>query len=170
MNEELARCKQQARSPAAAGAAIIRRAEGERDHSLMELQQKKTECRSLQDRLKSLQDTQQHDLNTLEDKLAEVRVQLEETCGEREELERHLASTKKLLVSMETELENSTKALSAANSELVLQRGKASQLQALVESSERTRQEQQKGLRSQAADVQSVQSAMAALNSKIGEF
>lgn len=169
MSEELARCRQRARAgPAGSGAAILRRVEGERDHALLELQQKRTECHSLQDRLQALQSTQQHDLSTLEDRLAELRLQLDETCTERDELSGRLASTKKLISSLETELENSTQALSAANLELVEHRSKVSQLQALVEASERTRQEQQKGIRTQAADVQAAQSTVASLNSKIG--
>lgn len=169
MSEELTRSRHKARAPTGSGAAILRRIEGERDHALLELQQKKTECRSLQDRLKGLQDTQQHDLNSLEDKVAESRVQLEETCTERDELSERLSSTKKLMTSLESELENSTVALSTANTELVHLRGKVSQLQALVDASERTRQEQQRGIRTQAADVHAAQSSVTSLNSKIGE-
>lgn len=168
MSNELARSRQQARAPTGSG-AILRRLEGERDHVLLELQQKNTECLSLKDRLKSIQDTQQHDLNTLEDRLAELRVQLEETCAERDELSERLSSTKQVLTSMETELESSTQALSAANKELVKHRTRVTQLQALVEASERTRQEQQKGIRSRMSDIQTAQSTVASLNSKIGE-
>lgn len=163
------RTKQQAYAPSASGAAVLRRMEGERDHALMELQQKKIECHSLQDRLKTLQDTQEHDLNTLEDKLAELRVQMGETSRERDELLERLSSTKKLLTSLEVELENSTSALSTANGEVVRYRSKVSQLQALVEASERTRQDQQKGIRTHEADVQAAQSTVASLNSKIGQ-
>lgn len=168
VSEELARFRQRSRAPTS-GAATLRRIEGERDHALMELQQKRTECHSLQDRLKGLQDTQQHDLNSLEDRVAELRVQLQETCTERDELSERLSSAKKLMSSLEGELESSTQALSTANAELVRQRGKVTHLQALVEASERTRQEQQKGIRTQAADVQTAQSTVASLNSKIGE-
>ena len=169
VSEDLARAKQHTRTPSGSGAAILRRIEGERDHALLELRQKKTECSSLQDRVKSLQDTQQHDLSTLEDKLAELQVQFEEACTEKDELSERLSSTKELLSSIEKELQNSTKALAAANSEVVRQRSKVSQLQVLVDASEKTKLEQEKGIRSQAINVQTAQSNLASLSCKIGE-
>lgn len=36
------------------------------------------ECQSLRDRLKVLQDTQQHDMGALEDRIAELQLQLDE--------------------------------------------------------------------------------------------
>ncbi len=170
MSEELSRARHHGRAPSGSpGAALIRRMEGERDHALLELQQKKTECSSLQDRLHSLQSTQQHDLKTLEDQLSELQVQLEENTSEKEELSKRLSSTKELLASMEAELQNSTLSLAAANGELVRHRSKVSQLQALVEASERTRQGQEKGMKDQSLTAQTAQYNVAALNSKIGE-
>ena len=169
VSEELSRCKMQARQPTGApGAAVLRRVEGERDHVLLELQKKKTECRSLQDRLKTLQDTQQHDLKAMEDRLAEMGAKVEEMKIEKNDMSGRLDSTKEVLSSMETELEQSTKALSTANTDLIQQRAKVSQLQALVEASERTRQEQQRGIKTQEADVKASQAAVASLNRKIG--
>lgn len=127
------------------------------------------ECCSLTDRLKTLQDTHQHDLSELEDRVAELQMQLEEMCSEREELSERLSSTKELLTSMEAELQRSTDALTAANSEVVCHRSKISQLQALVEASERTRQEREKETRTQAASAQVAQSTVTSLNSKISE-
>ena len=169
VSEELGRSRERARAPLGSGAAVLRRIEGERDHALLELQQKKTECRSLQDRLKGLQDTQQHDLSSLEDKVAELRVQLQEMCTERDELSERLTGAKKVMTSMQQELESSTQSLSSAHSELARHRGRATQLQALVDASERTRQEQQKGIRTQSADVQAAQSTVTSLKNKIGE-
>ena len=169
MSEELSRSKQQARGPTATSAAILRRMEGEREQIMLELKQKKIECNSLQDRLQSLQDTQQHDLNTLEDKLTELTLQMAETCKEKDKLSERLTATKKLLTTTESELANSTKALSTTNVELVHQRSKVTNLQVLVETSERTRQEQQKGMKSRAADVEVAQSTISSLNNKISE-
>lgn len=169
MSGELSRCKQQIRGPTASGAAILRRMEGEREHIMLELKQKKTECNSLQDRLQSLQDTQQHDLNTLEDKVAELTVEMAESCKEKEELLERLAATKELLTSTESELGNSTQALSTTNVELIHQRSKVTNLQVLVESSERTRQEQHKGMKTRVADVETAQSTIFSLNNKISE-
>ena len=157
----------QARQPTTPGTAVLRRVEGERDHLSLELQKKKTECRSLQDRLKTLQDTQQHDLKTMENRVAEMGAKVEEMKMEKVDVSSRLDSTKKVLSSMETELEQSTQALSTANTELVQQRAKVSQLQTLVEASERTRQEQQRGLKTQEADVQASQAAAAALKRQI---
>lgn len=36
------------------------------------------ECQSLRERLKVLQDTQEHDMGTLEDRIAELQLQLDE--------------------------------------------------------------------------------------------
>jgi len=38
----------------------------------------RVECQSLRDRLKVLQDTQQHDMGALEDRIAELQLQLDE--------------------------------------------------------------------------------------------
>ena len=40
--------------------------------------QVRVECQSLRERLKVLQDTQQHDVGTLEDRIAELQLQLDE--------------------------------------------------------------------------------------------
>ena len=70
---------------------------------------------------------------------------------------------------MEAELQQSTEALATANSEAVGYRSRVSQLQALVEATERTRQEQEKGIRSHAASAQHAQCTVASLNSKISK-
>ena len=44
----------------------------------MELRQVRAESQSLRDRLRALQDGQQHDLGTLEDRIAELQLQLDE--------------------------------------------------------------------------------------------
>lgn len=40
--------------------------------------QVRVECQSLRERLKVLHDTQQHDVGTLEDRIAELQLQLDE--------------------------------------------------------------------------------------------
>ena len=60
------------------GPAIIRRLESERDDVRMELRQVKTECQSLKTRLKAGQDSQQSDLKAMEDRCAELQLQLDE--------------------------------------------------------------------------------------------
>jgi len=43
--------------------------------------QVRVECQSLRDRLKVLQDTQQHDMGALEDRIAELQLQLDEVTN-----------------------------------------------------------------------------------------
>ena len=57
---------------------LIRRIEGERDDAKLELRQVKAECQSLRDRLKGLQGGHHNDLATMEDRIAELRLQLDE--------------------------------------------------------------------------------------------
>ena len=64
-------------------AVLIRRIEGERDDTKLELRQVKVECQSLRDRLKGLQSGHQRDLAGLEDRVAELQLQLDEVSSER---------------------------------------------------------------------------------------
>ncbi len=78
MSDQLSRVRQQARTPAVGGASVVRRLERERDDAQMEMRQLRAECKSLKTRLKSLQDTQQADLGSIEDRCAELQLQLDE--------------------------------------------------------------------------------------------
>ena len=57
---------------------LLRRVEGERDDAKLELRQVKAECKSLRDRLKGLEDGHSHHLTDMEDRLAELQLQLDE--------------------------------------------------------------------------------------------
>lgn len=78
VNDQLSRVRQQARGPAVGGASVIRRLERERDDAQMEMRQLRAEGTSLKTRLKSLQDSQQADVGALEDRCAELQLQLDE--------------------------------------------------------------------------------------------
>ena len=79
MTDELSRVRLQSRTAHAGSVAtILRRVEVGRDSARMELSQVKTECRSLKERLQMAQDTQQRDLGALEDRIAELQLQLDE--------------------------------------------------------------------------------------------
>lgn len=77
VSDELSRLRQQTRGPASS-AAVFRRLEAQRDDAQLELRQLRAECQSLRDRLKTAQDGQQHDLVTMEDRIAELQLQLDE--------------------------------------------------------------------------------------------
>ena len=87
VSEELARLRTKSHVTSTSGPAVlIRRIEGERDDTKLELRQVKVECQSLRDRLKGLQDGHQRDLAGLEDRIAELQLQLDEVsivrgCG-----------------------------------------------------------------------------------------
>ena len=66
------------KSTSSGPAVLIRRIEGERDDAKLELRQLKVECKSLKDRLKGLQDGHHRDLTALEDRVAELQLQLDE--------------------------------------------------------------------------------------------
>lgn len=79
VSEELSRLRSQSHAPSTSGpAAVMRRMEGERDDAKFELHQVKVECQSLRDRLKGVQDGRQHDLAAMEDRIAELQLQLDE--------------------------------------------------------------------------------------------
>lgn len=62
-------------------ASLLRKVECERDDAKMELQQLKAETQSLKDRLGSLRDGRQHEMGELEDRIAELQLQLDEVSG-----------------------------------------------------------------------------------------
>lgn len=72
--------------------------------------------------------------------------------------------------SLESELQRSTAALKVANEEASKYRSKANQLQGIVESAERTRQQQQKGLKKQATSMQEAQATITTLTSRNSEL
>ena len=61
--------------------ALLRKIECERDDAKMEVQQLKAETQSLKDRLASLRDGRQHEMGDLEDRIAELQLQLDEVSG-----------------------------------------------------------------------------------------
>ena len=80
VSDEVGRLRSQSRgaSSSSGPAVLIRRIEGERDDAKLELRQVKAECQSLRDRLKGLQGGHHNDLATMEDRIAELRLQLDE--------------------------------------------------------------------------------------------
>ena len=81
VGEELSRQRQHSRAPASM-ATVLRRLEAERDDAQLEQRRLRTESQSLRDRLAALQGSQQHDLGVLEDRIAELQLQLDEVSGE----------------------------------------------------------------------------------------
>ena len=70
---------------------------------------------------------------------------------------------------LEEALHSSTTALTANSAELERYRTRVTQLQGIVDASERARQEQEQGLRRQAVTNQESQACMATANARIGE-
>ena len=171
MSQELSWTKEQSRtSPGSGvGVAVMRRIEGERDHALLELQQLKSENKSLQERVKILQSTQQQDLSSLEESLAEARDEKEKLSEERDSLASRLQSSKDMLSSMRKELEGATKDLATANRELTSYQSKVTQLHALIEASEKTRLALTKELREKEGNVEMSTASTATLKARIGE-
>ena len=73
----MSRLRQHSRVPPGS-TTVLRRLEAERDDANLELRQMRAECQSLRDRLRTTQDSQQHDLTTMEDRIAELQLQLDE--------------------------------------------------------------------------------------------
>ena len=80
VSEEVGRLRSQSRAASSSSgpAVLIRRIEGERDDAKLELRQVKAECKSLRDRLKGMQDGHHNDLASMEDRIAELQLQLDE--------------------------------------------------------------------------------------------
>ena len=93
-----------------------------------------------------------------------------QTLKERDEFSSRVDSTKETICRLEEELRSSTAALTASTTELGKHRSRAAQLQALVDAGERSRQEQEQGLRRQAATSQESQASVVAANARIGEW
>ena len=92
-----------------------------------------------------------------------------QTLRERDELSSRVDSTKETVCRLEEELRSSTVALTASTAELGKHRSRVAQLQGLVDAGERARQEQEQGLRRQAATSQESQASAVAANARIGE-
>eukprot|EP00731_Ephydatia_muelleri_P030834 Em0022g348a len=151
-------------------AALLRKVECERDDVKMELQQLKVETQSLKERLASLKDGRQREMGEMEDRIAELQLQLDETLRERDELSSRVDSTKETVCRLEEELRSSTVALTASTAELGKHRSRVAQLQGLVDAGERARQEQEQGLRRQAATSQESQASAVAANARIAQI
>ena len=93
-----------------------------------------------------------------------------QACSERDEWSDRVKSLKEMVSSLESELQSSTSALKEANEEASRYRSKANQLQGIVESAERTRQQQQKGIKKQATSMQEAQATITRLTSRNGEY
>lgn len=72
-----------------------------------------------------------------------------------------------MVKSLETELQSSTSALATANTEASKYRSKVTQLQGLMESSERTRQEHEREVKRQASQTHEARAGMTSLTSRI---
>ena len=79
-----------------------------------------------------------------------------------------LVSLKEMVKSLECELQSSSSALTAANDDVQRYRSKANQLQGIVESAERTRQEQHRGIKKHASNMQEAQATITRLTSRTG--
>lgn len=77
---------------------------------------------------------------------------------------------KDMIKSLEVELQRSSSSLSAANSEVSRYRSKATQLQALLDSVEKSRQTVQLDRKKQASDVSEAKLNVSRLNSKISKY
>ena len=90
-------------------------------------------------------------------------------CGERDELSDRVATLKEMVKSLECELQSSSAALAAANDDVQKYRSKANHLHGIVESAERTRQEQHRGLKKHASNMQEAQATITRLTSRTGK-
>ncbi len=76
-----------------------------------------------------------------------------QSCAERDELTERCSTMKDLIKSLEAELHSSSTSLSTANAEVSRHRSKANQLQALLDSAEKSRHTEQQGRKKQVSDV-----------------
>ena len=76
---------------------------------------------------------------------------------------------KEMVKSLESELQSSSSALTAANDNVKRYQSKANQLQAIVESAERTRQQQDRGIKKETNKVQEARVTITKLNSRTSE-
>ena len=89
-------------------------------------------------------------------------------CNERDELSDRVKSLKEMVKSLEAELQSSSDALREANDDVSRYRSKANQLQGIVESAERTRQQQQRGMKKHSGDMEEAQATITRLTSRTG--
>ena len=84
-----------------------------------------------------------------------------QACAERDELTERGSTMKDMIKSLEAELHSSSTSLSTANAEVSRHRSSANQLQALLDSAEKSRHTEQEDRMKQVSDV-------SLANSKIG--
>ena len=89
--------------------------------------------------------------------------------SERDEIVERAGSMRDMIKSLEAELQSSSSSLSAANTEVSHYRGKVTQLQALLDSMEKTRQTETSDRKKHVSDVSEAKLNVSRLNSKIGE-
>ncbi len=76
-----------------------------------------------------------------------------QSCTERDELTERGSTTKDMIKSLEAELHSSSTSLSTANAEVSRHRSRANQLQALLDSAEKSRHTEQENRKKQVSDV-----------------
>ena len=90
-------------------------------------------------------------------------------CNERDELSDRVKTLKEMVKSLESELQSSSAALKDANDDVSSYRSKANQLQGIVESAERTRQQQQRGIKKQSTNMEEAQATITRLTSRVSK-
>ncbi|XP_065884838.1 centrosomal protein of 135 kDa-like [Dysidea avara] len=167
-SEEVTRLRSQLKSTPAS-ASLMRRLEGERDDARMEVRQLKSECNSLQTRLKATRESQQSDVTTLDDQLRKSQLEVDQLAEENRTLQERVTSLREMVRRLEGEIKSSTAALSNSEGESYKYKNKVAQLQAIVDSQELQKEQHQRGLQAHTTRAQESQAQFASLQAKLAE-
>ena len=163
----MARLRLHSRAPAGSTAAL-RRLEGAGQEARLEVRQLRAENESLRERLRAQTGSRERELAALEEKGAELELQLAEACREGEAAGQRAAARQEQLASLEEELRGSGAALAAASAESGRLRARASELQGRLEAGQRQAQAQERGLRSRCDREQEAQATVSTLTARVG--
>ncbi len=93
-----------------------------------------------------------------------------QASAERDAMTDSDGAMKDMIKSLETELQSSSASLSTANADVTRYRSKVTQLQALLESAEKSRQTEQLTRKKQVSDVSEAKLNVSRLNSKMSTY
>lgn len=167
-SEEITRLRGQLKSTPAS-ASLTRRLEGERDDARMEARQLRSECDSLQARLKATRESQESDVNVLDDQLRKTQSEVDQLAEENRTLQGRITSLREMVRRLEGELKSNTTALAASEAEANKYKSKVAHLQGLVDTQELQKEQHHRGIQMHSSRAQEAQVQVTSLQAKLAE-
>jgi centrosomal protein CEP135 len=148
----------------------LSRVERERDDAKLEVKQLTLECNSLKERLRIMKEGKEKEEMTEEIEIDKLHLQIENLTKEHSNLKEHSESLRRVVDSLEKELEQSTTALSTCQDENKALRKKLKTIEGTLGALQRTKEEENRGIRQQLAQSEVTSAEVVQLKSHISHL